>query len=453
MRAVSAPIHDANSVTAKPSFGTKSLAFDHAWSQPAVSKIETMLQRFAAFPEVGTAGVLNHEFIFIDPSAGPHHPGHQDMLERLAAVALRLSLPHAVIAHHENQRFDGGGFSQSVHDMAEMDEVAFAGAFATLRERLRWVLSGSRFNQRRHLVFANTDGATLAAVVELMAAIPVVARPFVHLISRWDETAMPNQQRFGSLERYGHVITQLNTERPTVFVYGWSKGLANALSRQMATPVQALDPVPELSLRQDTEVRPERFTVGFFGAAATASGFDHLAAIVQAANRASMSPGRTRFVVQAKRPGHRGAAADMSEVVDTLRRVPERNVVLVEDNLPRHLYYNAVRQVDAVLLPYPPQSIERYSSTAVDATVAGKLILTLDGVLLAHVNRARVVRAANPHTLGEILSDLSSDVAGARAASRVARDAHWAMMRPARLFAQLLYGPLILAKAEGHETV
>ena len=37
------------------SLGSKSLAFDSQWSRPAVSDIETMILRFAAFPEVGVA--------------------------------------------------------------------------------------------------------------------------------------------------------------------------------------------------------------------------------------------------------------------------------------------------------------------------------------------------------------------------------------------------------------
>mgnify|MGYP001791614148 CR=1 FL=1 len=441
---------------AKPvnlSLGSKSLAFDSQWSRPAISDIETMILRFAAFPEVGVASVLNHEFIFIDPSTSDLCPQHQDQLERLVTIALRLGLPHAVIAHQDNNRFGGGGFINSVYELAQMSEPDFQVGFAKLRERLNWVLAGSRFNRRRHLVFPHTEGATLEAVLELLPSIPAGGRPFVHMVLPWSADTMPNQRRFGSLDKHGPAIAAINRQHPSLFLYSWSRGLANTLAREIAAPVQVLDPAPELSLRQDGETPPDRFTVAFMGAMAHETGFDQLPSIIRAANHATSSPGRLRFVVQQRPSPQTTDTADLHLSLGELLSIPERNVSVIEDILPRHLYYNVIRQADGILLPYSAHATERYSDTALHAMAAGKLVFAFDDVPLAHVNRARVMRARNTQSMGEIISDMASDIEATRIASRAAKDAFWTTSRPARLFAQLLYGPMILAKAEGHEAI
>ncbi|MEM8665456.1 MAG: hypothetical protein AAGF49_15200, partial [Pseudomonadota bacterium] len=96
---------------------------------------------------------------------------------------------------------------------------------------------------------------------------------------------------------------------------------------------------------------------------------------------------------------------------------------------------------------------ERLSTTALHAMSAGKLVLTHEDVALNGMVNSRVIRAPDTRAMGEIINDLSGDLAAVRTAGRIARSTYAATLRPSRLFAQLLYGPLILANAQGHEAI
>ncbi|MEM6848951.1 MAG: hypothetical protein AAF580_12930 [Pseudomonadota bacterium] len=436
--------------------GSKSLAHDATWSRPAVSGIEVALLRNAAFPELGVDSGLRHEFIILDPSTRDDAPSHEDLVERIVGTAHRLHIPTVVVGNQANPRLGTGGFSHTSADLEKLSPEEFAAALSALRERFGWVLSGSRFNESRHIFLPQFDYALLAVVVELMSKLSPEARPFVHLATRQEGCAMAHSKHFGSLDRFGHAIHQLNTDRQRIFVYGWSTRIAQRLTLQMGIGVQPLDVPPELALVSEAEQLPDRFTVGYFSAPTADAGFDRIDQIVRATNSASQNGKRTRFVVQVK-PQHGPDGQSSLAVAQRLKllSIPERNVTIIDEFMPRSVYLNAIRQVDAVLIPRPPsQSPADYVSlNALHAMAAGKLVLTLDDVELAGLVKSRVIKARDPRALGEFINDIAGDLRSVRTAARVARSAHFATLRPSRLFAQLLYGPLILANASGHDVV
>lgn len=287
-RLPSAQLHD------KLHLGAKTLSLDAEWAEPPVNDIETALLRSVAFPEFGRLAGLAHEFVVLDPSTCPDTPGHEDLVLRIAGIAERMRIPTVAIGHHSSPTFGASGFPYSVHQLAGMSDAAFAVGFAALRERVRWVLTSSRFNHRRHVFVPMCDATMLAILVELLAQLPAVSRPFVHLATRWSEAEMPNASRFGPLERFGKALHQLNSERSTTFVYGWSRRLAQRLTAELGIKVRALEPPPDLALSGEGEHPPERFTVGYFGSAREEGGFERLAAIIRSTNQASSSPRRTR---------------------------------------------------------------------------------------------------------------------------------------------------------------
>ncbi|MBJ3778326.1 hypothetical protein [Acuticoccus mangrovi] len=412
------------------------------------------LLRNAAFPELARANGLNHEFVIVDPSTTRNTPTHEDMVTRVCDCARRLNIPTVVIGNQAHGPFSQGGFTSSIYELAEMDRDTFAATFATLRERLGWVLASSRFSRNRHILIPAFDASILAIVVELLAQMPAASRPFVHLATWWDEAQMPNVTQFGPLDRFGRAIHHLNSDRPTTFLYAWSRRLAQRLTAQLGLPVQPLDTPPELSLSEEAEQSPDRFTVGYLSSTTAGGGFDRLPSIVRSTNRAATNPRRTRFVVQIKPPASGEAPSSVAlSTRAALAAIPERNVSLIEEFVPRPVYFSAIRQLDAVLLPYRPDDSERFSATAHHAMAAGKLIFTYDGVHLPGTIQTRVLTAPDDRTLGELIADVSADLAAVRTAASVARSTYWATLRPSRIFAQLLYGPVVIGNAVGAEAI
>lgn len=430
--------------------GSKTLSLDASWSEPSVGDIEVALLRNAAFPELARGAGLDHEFVVLDPSMSDATPDHEDLALRIGECAQRMRIPAIIIGHVSSPRFGGGGFPVTAYALADAPDEEFADALAVLRERLGWVMASSRFSQQRHIFLPVCDRALLAVVVDLVAQLAPVSRPFVHVATWWDEEEMPNTKRFGPLERVGRAIHDLNGERATTFVYAWSRRLARRLSGQFGIPVQPLEAPPEMLLAADTEHFANRFTVGFFSSPRSESGFGRIASIIRAANRLGATARHTRFLVQIKpQPDGRVPSIVMAQKAE-LAAIPERNVSLIEEFLPRKVYFNAVRQVDGVLLPYPPdEERERYSATALHAMAAGKLVFTYEGVNLAGVVRNRVMAGADDAEVGRLIADAASDLAAVRAEARVAKSTYWTTLRPSRLFAQLLYGPLILGDGSG----
>lgn len=118
------------------------------------------------------------------------------------------------------------------------------------------------------------------------------------------------------------------------------------------------------------------------------------------------------------------------------------------------MFFAALKQVDAVLLPYSGgERGERYSVTAHHAMAAGKLLFTYEDVSIAWAIRNRVLSARDERVLGEVISDTSADLGAVRTAARVAKSTYWSTLRPSRLFAELLYGPMIIGGASGSEFV
>jgi hypothetical protein len=430
--------------------GSKTLSLDAGWSEPSVSDIEVALLRNAAFPEVGRGTGLDHEFVILDPSMADATPDHEDLALRLGECAQRMAIPAVIIGHRSSPRFGGGGFPHTAYQMARASNEGFADALATLRERIGWVISSSRFSQQRHILLPVCDRALLAVMVELVAQLPAVSRPFVHLATWWDEEEMPNAARFGPLERVGRAIHDLNGERATTFLYAWSRRLARRLTNQFGIPVQPLEAPPEMSLAADADHPSNRFTVGYLSSPRAESGFGRVASIVRATNRIGATAKHTRFVVQIKpAPDGRVPSNVMAQKAE-LAAIPEKNVSLIEDFLPRKVYFNALRQLDGVLLPYPPdEGRDRYSATALHAMAAGKLVFTYKGVDLAGVVRNRVMTGSDDAEIGELIAEAASDLTAARAEAKVSKATYWTTLRPSRLFAQLLYGPLILGDASG----
>ncbi|MEM7696629.1 MAG: hypothetical protein AAF318_19455 [Pseudomonadota bacterium] len=435
--------------------GSKNLSHDATWSRPAIADIEVALLRAAAFPELSQESGLRHEFIVLDPSADANAPEREDVIERVLVTANRMAMPVMVVGHQSHPRFGAGGFETTADDRDALNDAAFSKALAALQDRVGWVLTGSRFNHNRHIFVPQMDMALLAIVVDLLSQMKPEARPFVHLASRVDAGQFANRERFGDVERFGRAIHQLNTDRPRVFVYGWSPRVAHRLGLQMGIGVQPLDLPPELALLDEPARMPDRFTAGYFSSSAEGEGLEHVEAVIRAAN-AAVDQRRFRFVVQIKPNPVTGTFSPFAEAVRArLSALPAGNVTVIDQAMPRRLYLDAIRQVDAVMLLRPTHSAtgERISLTATHAMAAGKLILTFDDAEIASVVKSRVFRASDAAHLGEIVGDLASDLRGVRTAARVARSAHFATMRPSRLFAQLLYGPLILANASGHEVI
>lgn len=430
--------------------GSKTLSLDAGWSEPSVSDIEVALLRNAAFPELGRGTGLDHEFVVLDPSMADATPDHEDLSLRIGECAQRMHIPAVIIGHVSSTRFGGGGFPYTAYQMAGAGDADFADALAALRERIGWVMSSSRFSQQRHIFLPVCDRALLAVMVELVAQLPAVSRPFVHLATWWDEETMPNAHRFGPLERVGRAIHDLNGERATTFLYAWSRRLARRLTNQFGIPVQPLESPPEMSLAGDAERPSNRFTVGFLSSPRADSGFGRIASIIRAANRIGATAKHTRYVVQIKpEPDGRVPSSVMAQKAE-LAAIPEKNVSLIEDFLPRKVYFNLLRQLDGVLLPYPPdEERERYSATALHAMAAGDLVFTSEGVSLAGVVRNRVMAGADDAAIGELIAEAAGDVSVARTEAKVAKSTYWTTLRPSRLFAQLLYGPLILGDASG----
>ncbi len=436
--------------------GSKNLWHDATWSRPAVQDIEMALLRAAAFPDFSKQNGLKHEFVVLDPSTREDSPAHEDVIERIAYTAERMKISTTVIGNQASARFGSGGFPHSSHALAAMSPEAFAGALASLRERIGWVLTGSRFTQNRHIFLPQFDYATLAIIVELMSSLPSDQRPFVHLASRFDGTQLAHAGKFGSLERLGQAIYHLNGEKPRIFLYGWSSRVAQRLTLQTGIGVQPLDLPAEPLLSNEPPEQPDRFTVGFFSSPTRGSGFDCVDAIIRAANEASNIARRLRFVVQVKPDFGTADDKDLAAAQRArLLSIPERNVTVIDEYLSRPMYMNAINHCDAILVLHPANQgpKERVSLTAQNAMAAGKLVLSFEDVDLAGTIKSRVIKARDTRTLGEVITDLAGDLPAVRTASHVSRSAFSAMQRPSRLFAQLLYGPLILSNAAGHDSI
>ncbi|WP_075219236.1 glycosyltransferase [Acuticoccus yangtzensis] len=448
-----ASIGAIGSPSRKLQMGTKNLSLDPVWSQPPITDIEFALLRNAALPEIARTNGLDHEIVIVDPSTSPAEPAHDDLCTRICECAKRLSLRTIVIGHRDSREFGGGGFSRALAEIAAMPDAQQAEAFAQLRERVSWVISATRFSRKRHLFFPVCDASLYAIVVELLAQQPAASRPFVHLATWWDAETMPNRQRFAALERIGSAIHQLNSERTSTFLYAWTRPLAQRLSQAFGIPVVPLDTPPEIALAAPTDAAPGRFTLGYFSAPTAKNGFHNLPAVIRAVNAAMPNPRQVRFVVQV-RPNPSGAPLpdDVLTTRAALAALPERNVSLIDDYLSRSVYLSALQQVDAVLLPVEGLA-EHHSVLALHAMAAGKVVLTLGGTTFAGTVRNRVVSCPSVEALGDAVRRLAEDPNASRTAARLARTTYWSSVRPSRLFAQLLYGPLIIGGAEGGSSV
>ncbi|MCF3936539.1 hypothetical protein L1787_24410 [Acuticoccus sp. M5D2P5] len=435
--------------------GSKKLSLDPVWAEPPIADIEVALLRNAAFPELARENGLAHEFVLVDPAASARTPAHEDLAMRIGACAGRLRIPLVVIGHEASAHFGNGGFPVSTYELDGLTGRAKDHAEDALRDRLRDVLASSRFSTRRHVFIPAFDAALLHMVLDLAAEMAPKARPFIHLATWWEEAEMPHAARLGGLHSLGSRIDHLNSVRPSIFLYAWSRALAQRLRYQIGVPVQPLDTPPELSLEGAGEAPSDRFTVGFLSSTGPGRGFDRLAAIVRAANQSATNPQRTRFVIQVRPdPAGRPLPADVQTHRAELMAMPERNVSLIEDYMPRPLYLAALKRIDALLLPYTAdESVEYHSTTALHAMAAGKPIITYDGIQIAGAPRSRILRAADDRVLGEIVSDLAADMASARKDAAAAKSSYWATLRPSRLFAELLYGPLIINNASGVEAL
>ncbi len=435
------------------SIGTKSLSLDPVWSQCSVADIEFALLRNAVLPEAARANGLDHEIIIVDPSTGPEEPAHDDLVIRLTECAGRLNLRTMVIGHYNSRHFRGGSFTTSLSRLSELPEAGQVEAFAAARERIGWIISATRFSRKRHLFFPVCDASLYAIVLDLLAQQPAASRPFVHLATWWDPEHLPNRARFPNLERVGSAIHQLNTERVSTFLYAWTRPLAQRLSRAFGTPVVPLETPPEISLATVGEGQPERLSVGFLSAPTPGNGFMNLPSIVRASNAMITNPRQVRFVVQV-RPN-----ADGSPVLDgvhatrgQLASIGERNVSLIDEALERPVYFAALQQLDALLLPVAGMN-EHHSVAALHAMAAGKLVLTLGGTSFAGTVKNCVMVAPTVDALAELIVDAAQDLPATRTAARLARAAFWSTVRPSRMFAQLLYGPLIIGGAEGSNAI
>ena len=436
--------------------GSKNLWHDAKWSRPAVQDIEMALLRAAAFPDFSRQSGLKHEFVVLDPSTREETPAHEDIIERISYTAAQMKIGATVVGNQSSARYGAGGFPLSSEELSGLPQAEFAAALATLRERIGWVLSGSRFAQNRHIFLPQFDYATLAIIIDLMSDLEPETRPFIHLASRHDATQLAHAGKFGTLERLGQAIYHLNADKPCIFLYGWSARVAQRLTLQSGIGVQPLDLPADPALCVDPSEQPDRLTVGFFSAARRESGFDCVDAVVRAANESANSARRMRFIVQIKpASGSEDDRAFVAAQRARLMSVPERNVTVIDEYMPRPLYMNAISHCDAIMVLHPASQgpTERVSLTAQNAMAAGKLVLSFEDVDLAGTVKSRVLKARDTRMMGEIITDLASELSSVRTASRVSRDAFSAMQRPSRLFAQLLYGPLILANAAGHDSI
>ncbi len=439
------------SIPDKLPVGTKTLSLDPEWGNPPVNEIETALLRSVAFPEFDRLAGLAHRFVVLDPPTAVTSPGHEDLVVRLTSVAERMRIPTVAIGRHSGPAFGTGGVAHSVHQLSGTDDAAFAAGVATLHETVQQVLTGAPFSHRRHLLAPRCDAAMLAILLAVLAQLPPEQRPFVHVATRWSAADMPNADRFGPLDQFGKALHQLNSERATTFVYAWSRRLAQRLTAELGLKVRPLEPPPEFSLADDGEPPPDRFTVGYFGSAREEGAFERIPAIIRAANQASSSPRRTRFVVLIRPDdGDGGHTPAARALLAELAAIPERNVTVIGEALPRPDFFAALKQVDAVLLPYcSSDGGERFSTTAQHAMAAGKLIFTYEDVSIAWTVRARVLAARDDRGLGEVISDISADLGAVRTAARAAKATYWSTLRPSRLFAELLYGPTVIGGAKG----
>lgn len=433
--------------------GAKNLSLDPVWSQPPITDIEFALLRNAALPEIARANGLDHEFVLVDPSTDPDNPAHDDIALRLSECARRLSLRTVVIGNRESREFGGGGFAQSIPQIATLPEHAKARAFTDIRERIGWIISATRFSRKRHLFLPVCDASLYAITLELLAQQPAASRPFVHMATWWDEETMPNSDRFATLQRIGSALHQLNSERASTFLYAWTRPLAQRLTAAFGVPVAPLEPPPEVSLAAPGEHAPGRLTLGFLSAPTASNGFTNLPSLVRAVNANLTNPRNVRFVVQVRPQGDGGPASD--EVMATraeLASIAERNVSLIDEFMARSIYFAALQQLDGLLLP--ARNIgERHSVAALHAMAAGKLVYTLDGTSFAGTVKNRVLSGTSVDDLAGMIAAASEDPKALRTASRLARTTYWSMVRPSRIFAQLLYGPLIIGGAEGGSSV
>ncbi|RAH99734.1 hypothetical protein DLJ53_18390 [Acuticoccus sediminis] len=442
--------------TRKPgqlSIGAKNLSLDPVWSQPPITDIEFALLRNAALPEVARTNGLDHEIVIVDPSTDPDEPAHDDLAIRLCECAKRLSLRTVVIGHRDSREFGGGGFSTSLTRISDLSEMQQAEAFAAVRERISWIISATRFSRKRHLLFPVCDASLYAIVLELLAQQPAASRPFVHLATWWDADQLPNRERFATLDRIGSAIHQLNSERVSTFLYAWTRPLAQRLSSAFGVPVVPLEIPPEISLAEPGETAPGRITIGYLSAPTADNGFHNLPDVIRAANAALPNPRQVRFVVQVRPNSDESPLPD--EVIAThaaLASIPDRNVSLIDEILARPVYFAALQQIDALLLPIAGRP-EHHSVAALHAMAAGKLVLTLDGTSFAGTVKNRVLSAPDADALGELISRTAEDPKAVRTAAKLARTTYWSTVRPSRMFAQLLYGPLIIGGAEGSSAV
>lgn len=446
---------DQFALRAGPVIGSKNLWHDAKWSRPAVSEIETALLRCAAFPEFARETGLNHEFIVLDPACRDDHPAHEDIIERIVAVAERLGINTVALGNIASRRFGENGFPVSPYDIAGLPAEESSAAVSAIRERIGWVFAGSRFTDNRHILIPQFDATMLAIVLELLSNLKPEARPFVHLATRVDATAFENREHLGRFDRFGRAIQLLNTERQRIFVYGWSRSVASRLGLQLGIGVQTLDMPPDLSMATDPQEMPGQFTVGYFSSCRPEAGFERIAPIIRATNEASGNGSRVRFKVQMK-PQQDGSFSDFASAQrTTLEAFRDRNVTIIDAFLPRDGYLSAIQQVDAVLITQPsgPSRLEQVSMTALHATAAGKLVLCLDDVALTGMAKSRVLRARDPEAMAEVINELAQDLPAVRTAAKVARSSYTSTTKPARLFAQLLYGPLIMANAAGHQAI
>lgn len=441
----------------KLAVGTKNVSLDPSWAGPAISDIELALLRAAAFPDICARAGLDHEITIVDPCAHADRPGHEDLVERLLESASRMKIRASAVGHGASARFGTGGFARCTCELEGLEPAEFAAALGDMRARLHWVLhgSGGSSGETRHIFIPQFDLMLLALVIDILSEMPVAARPFVHLATRQEAGELRGGDRFGSLSRFGPAIAELNSGSPRLFLYAWSHRLAQQLTQEVSARVQPLDPPVAFSLLAEPPATRRAFTVGCFPSGAPDAELDALAAV--AANLA-LSPAdarRSHLIIRlAVDPATGTLTARQRALAEELVAMDGPTITLIEGHLPREAYFETLRELDAVLLLKSlHEQGERISTTAHHAMAAGKLVLTLDDARLSGTGNARVLRASDPAMLGEAIRELSRDLPAVRAASHVARTAYAATIRPSRIFAQLFYGPLILAQARGSEAI
>lgn len=223
------------------------------------------------------------------------------------------------------------------------------------------IINDKKLNARDHILIHTLNASQLIGLVESLASTPSMG-PHLHVILRYDGTAV-STRAFALMER--HRIRTLSLWTDTHELADQYRDLG---ARQIGVlPIPQL--VPEgISQR---ERLPGPLVIGSLGGARGDKGFDLLPPLVRALASDYLPNAQARFLIQANYGVSREEPL-MARCRRELGEFPETWVQLIDCAVDQASFWQLLRSVDILLLPYHAETYRRRSSgLLIQAGIAG----------------------------------------------------------------------------------